>query len=173
MYVLDFLRSRGVWYEVLLHRPASSSTKRAGCVHVPGRKVAKAVLVKAGDSFVVAVLPSTARIDLARLSDVVGEAAARVRLATPEELFEIFPNCEPGVVPPFGRLYGLKTLVDSGLADSPEIIVGANTRHEGLRMLFRDFQSLEEPVRASFTRALAPELEQRKALRRERKRRAG
>ena len=54
----------------------------------------------------------------------------------------VFPDCEPGVVPPFGRLYGLKTFVDSGLADSPEIIVGANTRHEGLRMLFRDFQTL-------------------------------
>ena len=101
-----------------------------------------------------AVLPSTSRIDLVRLSEVVGEPASHVRLATPDELFELFPDCEPGVVPPFGRLYGLKTVVDSGLADSPEIIVGANTRHEGLRMLFRDFQTLEEPVRASFTRPL-------------------
>ena len=132
MYIVDFLRSRGVWYESLLHRPASSSTKRAGCVHVPGHRVAKAVLVKAGDSFVLAVLPSTSRIDLSRLSEVMGEPASLVRLATPDELFERFPDCEPGVVPPFGRLYGLKTVVDLGLADSSEIVVGANTRHEGL-----------------------------------------
>jgi Ala-tRNA(Pro) deacylase len=173
MYVLDFLRSHGVWYEALLHRPAATSTKRAACVHVPGRKVAKAVLVRAGDSFVLAVLPATARIDLVQMSEVVGEPASRVRLATVDELLAVFPNCEPGVVPPFGRLYGLKTLVDSELADSPEIIVGANTRHEGLRMFFRDFQTLEEPVGASFTRPLAPELAQRKAARRQRKRRAG
>jgi Ala-tRNA(Pro) deacylase len=173
MYIVDFLRSRGVWYEALLHRPASSSTKRARCVHIPGRRVAKAVLVKAGDSFVLAVLPSTSRIDLARLSEVVGEPASLVRLATPDELFELFPNCEPGVVPPFGRLYGLKTVVDLGLADSSEIIVGANTRHEGVRILFRDFQTLEEPIRASFTRPLAPEIEPHKTARRERKRRAG
>ena len=99
-----------------------------------------------------AVLPSTSRIDLVQLSEVVGEPASQVRLATPEELFELFPDCEPGVVPPFGRLYGLKTLVDSGLTHYAEIIVGANTRHEGMRMLFRDFQALEEPVRASFAR---------------------
>ena len=173
MYIVDFLRSRGVWYEALLHRPASSSTKRAGCVHIPGRRVAKAVLVKAGDSFVLAVLPSTSRIDLFRLSEVVGEPASLVRLATPDELFELFPDCEPGVVPPFGRLYGLKTVVDLGLADSSEIIVGANTRHEGVRILFRDFQTLEEPNRASFTRPLAPEIEPHKTARRERKRRAG
>ena len=173
MYIVDFLRSRGVWYESLLHRPASSSTKRAGCVHVPGRRVAKAVLVKAGDSFVLAVLPSTSQIDLSRLSEVMGEPASLVRLATSDELFERFPDCEPGVVPPFGRLYGLKTVVDLGLADSSEIVVGANTRHEGLRMLFRDFQTLEEPLRASFTRSLALEIEPRKTARRERKRRAG
>ncbi len=173
MYVVDFLRSRGVWFESLLHRPASSSTKRAGSVHVPGRRVAKAVLIKAGDSFVLAVLPSTSRIDLVQLSEVVGEPAAQVRLATPDELFELFPDCEPGVVPPFGRLYGLKTFVDSGLAHSSEIIVGGNTRHEGLRMLFHDFQTLEEPVRASFSCSLLPELEQRKPTRREGKRRAG
>jgi Ala-tRNA(Pro) deacylase len=173
MYVLDFLRSRGVWFESLLHRPASSSTRRAGSVHVPGGSVAKAVLIKAGESFILAVLPSTSRIDLVRLSEVVGEPASRVRLATQDELFELFPDCEPGVVPPFGRLYGLKTMVDSGLTQTSEIIVGANTRHEGMRMLFRDFQMLEEPVRASFTRPLAPELEQRKPARREGNRRAG
>ena len=171
MYVLDFLRSRGIWFESLLHRPASSSTKRAGSVHVPGRAVAKAVLIKAGDSFVLAVLPSTLRIDLLQLSEAVGEPASRVRLATSDELFDCFPDCEPGVVPPFGRLYGIKTLVDSRLTISSEIIVGANTRHEGMRMLFRDFQTLEEPVRASFTRPVVPESEQRTRAHRARNRR--
>jgi Ala-tRNA(Pro) deacylase len=173
MYVLDFLRSRGVWFESLLYRPASSSTKRAGSVHVPGCRVAKAVLIKAGESFVLAVLPSTSRIDLVRLSAVVEQPASQVRLATQDELFALFPDCEPGVVPPFGRLYGLKTLVDSGLSHSCEIVVGANTRHEGMRMLFHDFQALEEPVRASFTRSLVPELEPQKRTRRDGKRRAG
>jgi Ala-tRNA(Pro) deacylase len=156
MYVLDFLRSRGVWFETLLHRPASSSTKRARSVHVPGREVGKAVLVKAGPSFVLALLPSTSWIDLARLSEVIGSPVSEVRLATPDELFEIFNDCEPGVVPPFGRLYGLTTLVDSDLTESAEIVLGANTRHEGLRMRFRDFQAVEDPVRASFTRPIAP-----------------
>jgi Ala-tRNA(Pro) deacylase len=171
MYVLDFLRSRGVWFETLLHRPASSSAKLAGSVHVPGREVGKAVLVKAGHSFVLAVLPSTSWIDLARLSEVLGSPVSEVRLATPDELFEIFTDCEPGVVPPFGRLYGLTTLVDSGLTESAEIVLGANTRHEGLRMRFRDFQALEEPMRASFTRPIAPR--QAIASDREPNRRAG
>ena len=156
MYVLDYLRSRGIWFETLLHRPASSSAKLAGSVHVPGRAVGKAVLVKAGQSFVLVILPSTSWIDLGRLSEVLGSPLADVRLATPNELFDTFNDCEPGVVPPFGRLYGLTTLVDSGWTEAGEIVLGANTRHEGLRMRFRDFQALEQPLRASFTRPIAP-----------------
>ena len=154
MYIFDYLKSRGVWFETLLHQPASAAAKRAGNAHVPGREVAKAVLVKAGDSFVLAVLPATSWIDLAQLSEVVGAPATDIRLATSDELLAMFPDCEPGAVPPFGRLYGLRTLVDSGLAAAPEIVVGANTRHEGLRMHYTDFQELETPVQASFTRAI-------------------
>jgi Ala-tRNA(Pro) deacylase len=157
MYVVDYVRSRGVWFETLLHRPASSSTKRARSAHVPGRSVAKAVLIKAGETFLVAVLPSTSRIDLGRLSEVVGAPASQIRLGTSDELCELFPDCEPGVVPPFGRLYGLTTVLDARMAESPEIIIVANTRHEGLRIRFRDFATLEEPVPASFSRPICPD----------------
>ena len=67
MYVVDFVRDRSVWFETLLHRPASSATRLAGSVHIPGRNVAKTVLVRIGDSFLLAVLPATSRIDLERL----------------------------------------------------------------------------------------------------------
>jgi Ala-tRNA(Pro) deacylase len=151
MYITDFLRNRGVSYEALLYRPASSAARRASNAHVPGRKVAKAVLIKVGDSFVLAVLPSTNWIDLARLSGIVGELPSLLRLATPAELMATFSDCEPGVVPPFGRLYGLKTYVDSGLSLSRDIIFGANTRHEGFRMRYDDFRALEEPIQCAFS----------------------
>ena len=66
----------------------------------------------------------------------------------------MFPDCEPGVVPPFGRLYGLTTLVDSGFSEIGDIVVSANTRHEGLWMHFRDFAAIEEPEQASFSRPI-------------------
>jgi Ala-tRNA(Pro) deacylase len=173
MYVLDFLRSRGVWFEELLHQPASSSAKRAGNAHVPGSRVAKSVLIKAGDSFLVAVLPSTSRINLDQLSQVIGTPSSAVRLATSDELLAMFPDCEPGAVPPFGRLYGLATLVDQGLSELIDIVVGANTRHEGLWMHFSDFQRLEEPVSASFGRPIGPETASVRTLPGDGSRRAG
>jgi Ala-tRNA(Pro) deacylase len=154
MYIIDFLRNRGARHEVLLYRPAWSATKRAANAHIPGRKVAKAVLVKAGDAFVLAVLPSTSGVDLARLSTIVGMPVAHLRLATLAEVVATFSDCEPGVVPPFGHLYGLKTFVDLELSASPEIVVAGNTRHEGLKMRFDDFRALEEPILASFAQTL-------------------
>src|SRR5215472_9228395 len=142
MYILDFLRTRGIRYEALLYRPASSAARRAAHAHIPGGKVAKTVLVKAGDYFVLAVLPSTFWIDLARFSATIGISASQVRLATPAEVMASFPDCEPGVVPAFGRLYGFKTFVDRGFSGSEEIVIGANTRHEGLKMRYHDFRAL-------------------------------
>jgi Ala-tRNA(Pro) deacylase len=156
MYTVDFLRSRRVWFESLLHSPASSSTKRAHCIHVPGRLVAKTVLVKARGRFVLVVLPSTSKIDLGRLSEVMGLPASDVRLGTTDELVNLFTDCEPGVVPPFGRLYDLDTVFDSSLADVVELVFGGNTRHEGLRMRSRDYLAIEEPIIGSFAVPIAP-----------------
>jgi Ala-tRNA(Pro) deacylase len=154
MYIHDFLRSRGVWFETLLYQPASSSAKRARNARVAGRRVAKAVLVRARNSFVLAVLPASCTIDLDRLSQVVGSPATEIRLATSDELLATFPDCEPGVVPPFGRLYGLTTIVDSCFSEIGDIVVAANTRHEGLWMHFRDFAAIEQPAQAPFSRPI-------------------
>ena len=59
-------------------------------------------------------------------------------------------------MPPFGRLYGLPTLVDSGFSETGDIVVSANTRHEGLWMHFRDFAAIEGLEQASFSRPISP-----------------
>jgi len=155
MYVVDFLRRRRVWFEAFLHRPAFSATRLAQSLHVSGHAVAKSVLLKAGESFLLAVLPATSRIDLDRLASALRIDSRQLRLATEAELLAVFRDCEPGAVPAFGRLYGLRSIVDLGLAAFEQIVMRANTRHEGVRMNFRDFEGLEEPLRASFARPIA------------------
>jgi Ala-tRNA(Pro) deacylase len=155
MYLVDYLRSHRVWFKTLLHPPASSAAKLASSLHVPGRTVAKTVLVKAGGDYVLTVLPSTSRIDMNRLSAALQREPGTVRLATAEEIVRSFPDCEPGAIPPFGRLYGLMTVLDAALVDQPEIVFGANTRHEGMRMRFADYEAVEAPLRASFAEPIA------------------
>jgi Ala-tRNA(Pro) deacylase len=148
MAIRDFLALRRVHFELLLHQPAACATRRAQCLHVPGRSVAKAVLVRAGEHFVLAVLPATHWIDLARLAACLD--VPELRLATEDEIAAIFVDCERGALPPFGSAYGLQTVVDSHLAGAAEIVVEGNLRHEGLRVRYRDFEQLEAPLRARF-----------------------
>jgi Ala-tRNA(Pro) deacylase len=150
MYIVEFLRSRRVWFEELLHQPASTATKHAHNMHIPGRMVAKTVLVKAGDRLVLAVLPCTNLIDLGRLAALLGMPASEVRLATTDELLGIFTDCEPGVVPPLGKLYNLSTAFDVSLLEVGELVFVGNMRHEGLRMRASDYVAIEEPLIGSF-----------------------
>jgi Ala-tRNA(Pro) deacylase len=154
MCIRDYLQSRHVWFETFLHRPVPSATKRAQSVHVPGRSVAKGVLLKSPRGDVLAVLSATHRIDMERLVSILGGSA--VRLATEDEVERVFADCERGAIPPFGRIYGLSTIVDENLAGGSEIVFVGNNRHEGLRMRYRDYELIEGPIRSRFAVPITP-----------------
>ena len=162
MTIRDFLKSRHIWHESLLHPPMSSTSKLAQVAHVPGRHVAKGVLIRAGEGYVLAVLPATSRIDMGRLSQILD--GAPVTLATEDEMECVFENCERGALPPFGRLYGLRTLVDASLAAGSEIVCVGNSRHEGVRLRWSDYEAVEAPIRARF--AIIPDPRQRRTTHR-------
>jgi Ala-tRNA(Pro) deacylase len=118
--------------------------------------VAKGVLVRAGAGYALAVLPATHRVDLAALAPILDRSPEELRLAAEDEVEAVFADCERGALPPFGHLYGLLTVVDSSLAAVAEIVVEGNTRHEGLRLRYRDYEAIAEPIRARFAVPIAP-----------------
>ena len=154
MTIRSYLQSHAVDFHFLLHRPTHSATHLAGSLHVPGRSVAKGVLVRAGDVYVLAVLPATHRVDMTRLAEVLDVADCRI--ASEAEVEQVFSDCEPGALPPFGRLYGLTTVLDLSLALGSDVTFVANTRHEGVRMRFDDYESIELPLEARFSFEMSP-----------------
>jgi Ala-tRNA(Pro) deacylase len=99
---------------------------------------------------VVAVLPATHRIDFDALSACLG--GARLELATEAEIAERCPDCEFGVLPPFGAHYGAKTIVDKSLAEDEYIHFEADSHTEAIRMKYADFYRFERPLVACFAR---------------------
>ncbi len=73
-----------------------------------------------------------------------------VALASEAELERIFGDCELGALPPFGGAYGLRTVVDASLSAVCDILCASNMRHEGIRLRYRDYETLESPLRARF-----------------------
>ncbi len=150
MKIDTFLVERNCQFERLPHSPTYSAQRLAQELHVPGQEVAKTVLLRSssGSRFVVAVLPASKSIDLAAASKLVGKG--KLHLATELEIGEHCPDCEFGVLPPFGSRYGMKTIVDSSLAQDEGIVFAANTHHEAIRMRFQEYRELEVPKIGQF-----------------------
>ena len=148
MQVKDFLRGRGIAFKVLEHQPTFSAQRMAEAVHVSGERVAKCVLLKADGGYVLAVLPATHQIYIDMARDALG--AEQVEIADEDDLQRVFPDCEVGVVPPFGSQYGLQTLVDTSLTEDDEIVFEANQHHESIRLKYQSFEHLEHPTVGMF-----------------------
>jgi Ala-tRNA(Pro) deacylase len=147
MSVPPILTDRCIPHQVLVHPPAFTAQKRAKYLHVPGREVAKCVLLKGPSGYVLAVLPATRHINTARLGAVVG---GDVRLASEPEIADVFRDCEWGVVAPFGTRYGLQTFLDDSLAPDAWVIFELSSHTEAVRLRCRDFEELERPQRLRF-----------------------
>jgi Ala-tRNA(Pro) deacylase len=134
-------------YFPVTHAPARSAQYAASLLHVPGKELAKTVALRAGDKALLAVLPASYHINLDKLASVVGVG---VKLMKEEECLRLFPDCQPGAIPPFGELYGLPVYLDRSLVEDPEIIFNAGTLSNGVRMGNTDFVHLAKPRICSF-----------------------
>jgi len=149
MRVPQFLTDQQVVFETVPHAPSYTAQKLAKHLRVSGRQVAKSVLLFGADRYYVAVLPAALRVDLAVVSE---RLSVTVRLAGEHEVVRLFSDCEWGAVTPFGHLYGLTTLLDTSIASDTVIAFEAGRHVEAIRMICRDFERLERPVRFSFAR---------------------
>lgn len=149
MRINDYLTEQRIDFERLPHPPAYSAQKRAKYLRLPGRLVAKSVLLAGPSGYLLAVLPATHQVDTQRLAQHLG---GPVRLAEGREIAQMFHDCEWGVVPPFGTRYGLATLLDDAIQSDTPLVLETHTQFESIRLLCRDFERLERPRRLPFAR---------------------
>lgn len=143
----SFLDENRVQYTLMSHSPAYTAQAAAATLHVPGKELAKTVVLRAGDDTVLAVLPASFHVNLKKLGAIVGKT---LRLASEKEFAELFPDCELGAMSPFGHLYNLRVFADESLAADEEIVFNAGTHRDAIRMGYEDFARLARPQVASF-----------------------
>ena len=134
-----YLTARGVPYELVPHPRSSTTLEAAHAAHVPGDQVAKAVVLEDADGYVVAVVPSTNRLDF----DWVGETLGReLQLAEEYELPELFRDCSIGAVPGLPEAYGLEVVWDDQLDGQDDIYVEAGDHRNLIHIRGEDFEEL-------------------------------
>ena len=149
MKVIEFLDNQAAEYEILHHRPVFTAQQMAAEEHVSGMNVAKPVVVKVDGEPFMCVLPACCKVDLDLLKRQMN--AKQVELADEADMAKLFPDCELGAEPPFGDLYGLKTLMDSTLETDEFIVFQGGTHQEAINMKLAEFKRLAQPQIVSFS----------------------
>lgn len=147
-----FLDEHRVHYVTMSHSPAFTAQEIAAAAHIPGKALAKTVMVKLDGQMAMAVVPAPDKVDLNRLKQVSG--ASRVERATEAEFRDRFPDCETGAMPPFGNLYGMPVFVEESLKRNREIAFNAGTHMEVMKLDFADFERLVQPTIAKISQHL-------------------
>ncbi len=145
----EFLNSRNIKYVTISHSAAYTAQEIAASARIPGKELAKTVIVKVNGDMAMAVLPACYKIDF----DLLKEAAAvnKVELASEEEFKDKFSECEVGAMPPFGNLYGMKVFVAAALAEDEEIAFNCGSHTELIQMSYKDFEATVKPKVVKFS----------------------
>jgi Ala-tRNA(Pro) deacylase len=147
----EFLDANSVKYLVISHSVAYTAQGVAALAHVPGKELAKTVMILVDGRLAMAVLPASAWVDLHKLKRYLG--ADLVELASEGEFRDRFPDCEVGAMPPFGNLYGMAIFANDRLADDREISFNACSHRELLRLRYSDFRDLVHPALMPLSRS--------------------
>lgn len=148
----QYLRENAAGFEVMTHSQAFTMQEVAAALHVPGRQVAKVVIVCADDDKAMLVLPAPSRLNTAKARDLLN--VKKVRIAKEKEFSDLFPDCATGAMPPFGNLYDLPVYVDQSLAEEPNIVFRIGTHRETMKMAYADFSRLAQPTVGEFAREI-------------------
>jgi Ala-tRNA(Pro) deacylase len=139
-----FLDDQHVRYVPVQHPQAFTAQEVAASAHIPGKEMAKTVMVKLDDELAMAVLPAPDHVSFNRLKEATG--AGEARLASESEFQDRFPGCELGAMHPFGNLWGLPVFVDQRLREDELIAFNAGTHTEVVQLAYSDFERLVHPT---------------------------
>jgi len=147
--LLTYLEGKGVDFRLVHHRHTASSMRTAELAHVPGDRLAKGVVFKDKDGYVIAVAPATHQV----LRDALNRALGRdLDFASEEEFARLFPDCQVGAVPPLAEAYGQEVVVDDSLRDCPEVFLEAGDHEQLIQVDGQAFERLfSNARRAHFT----------------------
>jgi len=131
--LINYLDERGISYSMVEHIHTATSHDTARAAHIPAHQLAKAVVLKDQQGFVVSVVPSSHSLEI---DWVNAELNRNLELASEKEFKDIFADCETGAVPALGAAYGLNVIWDNDLSYTADIYIEAGD-HEHLFCLDR------------------------------------
>lgn len=142
----DYIDGEGVAYDTVAHHRTATTSQSARAAHVPGSRLAKSVVVHHEMGYVLAVVPSTHRIELSTLQSVMNR---RLGLASEEEVCSLFADCDIGAVPPIGSAYDVPVILDESLGDASDVYFEGGDHKTLVHVSGPNFRNLMKDARVA------------------------
>src|SRR5262245_15901036 len=139
----QYLDAQCVPYDVLEHKRTGCSARTADASHVPSECLAKGVVVKHKDGYILTIVPASRQVRLEEVGRWLGRPVA---LASEEEVGALFPDCEQGAVPPIPAAYGLSAVIDANLKQHEDIYFEGGDHRALVHVTATQFHRLMETV---------------------------
>ncbi len=134
-----YMSDRGIGYDLVPHDPAMTSLGTAKAGHIPSESMAKGVMLSDGRHYTLAVLPASHHL---RLSDLRMELGHEFRLASEDEVGQVFRDCDRGAIPPVGACYGVDVIIDDSVGRQPDLYFEGGDHSTLVHMKGADFARL-------------------------------
>ena len=142
--VSHFLREAGIAHDVVEHPPTYSAVQEARAAHEEPRHTAKTLLLHDREGWRLAVIPANRRLDMAKARRLLG-GTTHLRLATEEEMRQVFPAFDVGALPPVGGPRARPAAVDVRLIYRDRVLCAGGDHRHAVRLDPRDLVRVSEP----------------------------
>ena len=142
--VARYLADRSIPHSIVPHEPTATASQAAHASHISGNKIAKGVVLRDGDGFMLAVVPASHHVSLDMLAVWLGRP---FEIATERDASGLFPDCDVGAIPPIGQAYGVDVLLHEELAELPEVCFEGGDHESLVRVSGKDFARMMDTAR--------------------------
>ena len=147
--IISYLDNRSVSYNVMEHRPVSTSVEAAEVRGVELKTGVKALILKTVEgNFILGLVAADRRIDFKRLAVVVG--TRKLRMASSEEVVKV-TGCEPGCVHPFGNLSKTPIYMDESVLENEDVNFSVGIHTASMSLKSSDLRKIIQPTVSNFT----------------------
>lgn len=123
----SYLNRGDIPYRLISHPYTETSLSTAISARVPARRMAKGVVLRDDEGFMMAVVPSDRRVDLQAINRKMGRVFSP---AAQKDVRILFRDCNKGAVPALGQAYNLKVIWDDHLASEPDCYMEAGDHQD-------------------------------------------
>lgn len=138
--VRQYLDSKHVVYDLVEVAHFGSPLEAAELAGIPPRSLYYPVVLRDPFGLLMAILPASHKLDFKRLSSLLHR---NVEPAFQTQLSSVFADCQPGLIPPLGEPYNIRTIIDASLSTPEEVYVVSGDHSRLIKLRRKDFMLMQ------------------------------